>query len=313
MFGGSQSSSVTQSTMPLPQVSSERQSLEQPSPSSQLPSSQNSPGSTKPLPQYISWHKGEHLASSSGGSQASSASQSIMPLPQLSSLRQSLEQPSPPSLLPSSQASPSSSTPSPQLAPMNLQLLPHWGSVSMFGGSQSSSVTQSTIPLPQVSSDRQSLEQPSPSSQLPSSQTSPGSTKPLPQYISWHKGEHLASSSGGSQASSASQSIMPLPQLSSLRQSLEQPSPPSLLPSSQASPSSSTPSPQLAPMNLQLLPHWGSVSMFGGSQSSSVTQSTIPLPQVSSDRQSLEQPSPSSQLPSSQTSPLSSSTMRLPQ
>ena len=70
------------------------------------------------------------------------------------------------------------------------------------------------MPLPQISRLLQSLEQPSPLILLPSSQTSPGSRRPLPQNSTWQVGP--------------------------------QPSPLTVLPSSQASPGSTTPSPQIS-------------------------------------------------------------------
>ncbi len=69
--------------------------------------------------------------------------------------------------------------------------------------------------------------------------------------------------------------MIPLPHVSSDLQSAEQPSPETLLPSSQTSP---------------------------------FDLSTMPLPHASFDLQSAEQPSPSLLLPSSQTSPLHVST-----
>src|ERR1044071_1656359 len=70
----------------------------------------------------------------------------------------------------------------------------------------------SISPLPQVSGDRQSAEQPPPETFLPSSHTSPGSRRPSPH--------------GGPQSAG-------------------QPSPETLLPSSHTSPGSRRPSPQL--------------------------------------------------------------------
>src|SRR5689334_15691063 len=101
-----------------------------------------------------------------------------MPLPQVSSDLQSLEQPSPSIWLPSSQTSPTSLSmmPLPQVS-FDLQLaeqmyLPLASFLS--GSSQTSPTVVSMRPLPQVSSDLQSAEQPSPSLMLPSSHTSLG-------------------------------------------------------------------------------------------------------------------------------------------
>src|SRR5690242_2513033 len=84
--------------------------------------------------------------------------------------------------------------------------------------SQVSPRERSTIPLPHVSSLRQSELHASPSSVLLSSLSSP-----------------------------ASSSTIPLPHVSSLAQSALQPSPPIRLPSSHTSPGSMRPSPHLAP------------------------------------------------------------------
>ena len=296
-FGGSHSSPASQSTMPLPQDSLLRQSAEQPSPETLAPSSQTSPASTSLLPQYMTPQTAEQLLAASGGSHSSPAAQSVVPLPQDSSLRQSAEQPSPPAVLPSSHTSPASSSSLPQVISRQMLEQPAAG----LGGSHSSFASQSMIPLPQDSSLSQPALQPSPSSQLPSSHTSPGSTKPLPQYISWHSAEQPATASGGSHASPVAQSTIPFPQISRLWQSGEQPSPPSVFPSSQTSPGSMVSSPH--PGTMQSAVQFSMPSGSAGSQASPVAQSTMPLPQVSSERQSLEQPSPSSQLPSSQISP----------
>ena len=303
--GGSHSSPIAVSVMSLPQLSSLSQFALQPSPSSLLPSSQSSPASTSPLPQYMALHSDEQLLAGSGGSHDSPASQSMMPLPQLSLLWQSAPQPSPPSLLPSSQISPASNTPLPQyMASQEGEQL-----LAGFGGSHSSPASQSTMPLPQLSLLAQPLEQPSPSSLLPSSQISPGSTTPLPQYMALQDDEQSLAGLGGSQSSPASQSTILLPQISVLLQSALQPSPPSVLPSSHASPGSITPLPH--PCTLQSAPQSAMVAGSAGSQASPASQSVIPLPQLSSLRQSPLQPSPPSKFPSSHTSP--GSTIPLPQ
>ena len=99
---------------------------------------------------------------------------STMPLPQTSRDLQSDEQPSPETVLPSSQTSPRplSRTPLPQTS-VDWQSAEQPSPRAVLPSSHSSPASMSTTPLPQVSSDLQSPEQPSPLWLLPSSQTSP--------------------------------------------------------------------------------------------------------------------------------------------
>ncbi len=145
-------------------------------------------------------------------SHCSPASTSTRLLPQVSLDWQSARQPSPDTLLPSSQNSPLSMEPLPQLSSRQFWL--HPSPPSKLPSSHASLRAVSSSPLPQVSLERQSARQPSPDTLLPSSQTSSGSRVPLPQVVL------------------AKQSAV---QLSSLR----------TLPSSQISPGSTTPFPQV--------------------------------------------------------------------
>src|SRR6185295_11552689 len=109
------------------------------------------------------------------------------------------EQPSASVVLPSSQTSPISLSRTPLPHFSNLQRAeqnrPEPGSIlpgvsqSSFLGSlattfpPASLIGLSSVPLPHFSVDRQFAEQPSPSSVLPSSQTSSGSWRPSPQVL----------------------------------------------------------------------------------------------------------------------------------
>src|SRR5262249_43678997 len=142
------------SMMPLPHVSSERQSPEQPSPDVMLPSSQTSATSLFLSPQRGTWQSGQHRSAASSWS------------------------------MPASHCSPcfGSLIPSPHLG--SLQFVRHCESAAFefIAPRSHCSLIVSMMPLPQTSSERQSDEQPSPLTVLPSSQTSPNNTSvtPLP-------------------------------------------------------------------------------------------------------------------------------------
>src|SRR6185436_11531094 len=134
-------------------------------------------------------------------------------------------------------------------------------------------------PLPHASSS-QRAEQPSPSSALPSSHSSPAPMRRSPQRSSL--GTQRASHTvvlGGSQNSPGSS--RPLPHTSSSQPPL-QPSASSVLPSSHSSLASRTALPHTPPRALaaMLSQRAPQVSVFGGSQAS--PGSTRPFPQRSS-------------------------------
>src|SRR5256885_2093027 len=145
------------------------------------------------------------------------------------------------------------------------------------------------MPLPQVSFDLQSLEQPSPAVVLPSSQTSPSalSTTPSPQRGSTHDGRHGA---------------LGLFEFAA--------------PASQTSPRavSTMPSPHFGSWQLVRHAALGFCELPApASHCSPFAVSTMPLPQVSFDLQSAEQPSPEVWFPSSQPSPFVLSVIVSPQ
>src|SRR5262249_29799567 len=145
------------------------------------PASSSSPGSCVPLPHLSSDRQSGLHVPGLGGSQTSPTALSVMPLPHDSVDLQSWEQPSPSRVLPSSQASLKSLMPLPQTSLDRQsweQPSPSW----VLPSSQTSGTRArvSMMWLPQLSSDLQSAEQPSPSLVLPSSQTSPGSSLALP-------------------------------------------------------------------------------------------------------------------------------------
>src|SRR5439155_814540 len=108
-------------------------------------------------------------------------------LPQVSCDLQSPEQPSPETVLPSSQTSPrvGSRMPLPHTS-SDLQFAEQPSPETLLPSSQTSPWSVSTTLLPHVSSDLQSPEQPSPETLLPSSHASSGVTTPLPQPSGSH-------------------------------------------------------------------------------------------------------------------------------
>src|SRR5262249_30087938 len=137
---------------------------------------------------------------------------------------------------------------------------------------------------PHTSLDEQSGRQPSPSTLLPSSHTSPlaVSTMLSPHRRGTQFGRHAAFG--------AFELAAPL---------------------SHCSLKSRTASPHFG--SVQLLWHWSLLTMLASSHCSPFAVSTMPLPHTSSDLQSPAQPSPLVLLPSSQTSPLAVSRMPSPQ
>src|SRR6185436_5720818 len=97
--------------------------------------------------------------------------------------------------------------------------------------------------FPQNSVDLQLSRQPSPDFSFPSSQISPGSNIPLPHFSSLHNEEHLKPGGVSLPSHSSTPALMAFPQPVGV-QFLSQPSPSSMLPSSQTSPKSTTPLPQ---------------------------------------------------------------------
>src|SRR3569623_57709 len=271
----SHSSPLTRSTTPLPHVSFAVQSAEQPSPAVVLLSSQSShcaplavstirspqrgggqfvrhvmfgrfelfvprshasPSTVSVIasPHTGSLQVGRHAAFGAlelpePASLCSPFAWSMMPLPHVSFDLQSAEQPSPDTTLPSSHTSPVSWIPSPQRSgvqltrhaalgrfefaeplshssPNTLSTIesPHFWRVQSrrhvaFGAfafapplSHCSPFAVSMMPLPHVSSEWQSLEQPSPFVVLPSSQTSVESWMPSPQRGSSQFGRHAS-------------------------------------------------------------------------------------------------------------------------
>src|SRR5688572_317562 len=149
------------------------------SPFSDWPRSHCSPGSTMPLPHARSERQsGPQFGP--GGSQTSPICVSTTPLPQLSVDLQFDAQPSPPTVLPSSQASPQSLMLLPQIS-IDVQSSEQPSQLSSLPSSQISPPAALRTPSPHDSLERQSAEQPSPSMMLPSSHVSPGATTPLPQ------------------------------------------------------------------------------------------------------------------------------------
>ncbi len=202
---------------------------------------------------------------------------------------QSFSQPSPSTAFPSSHCSEPSVKPSPQadetqpplrqMSPLP-QLVP--SDAGAEGGthrlrSVAGSVHVSTPLQISASSQSVSAEQvkvqlavhPSASSALPSSHSSPASTRPLPQR--------------------------------SFRQLEEQPSPSELLPSSHSSLPSSIPLPQ-SMLTEQSALHSSPSMVLPSSQTSPAPRSTTPFPQLSSESHAALHPSPLTVLPSSQTS-----------
>src|SRR5262245_3478936 len=120
-------------------------------------------------------------------SHTSPAATSSVSLPQPSADWQSAAQPSPLSVLPSSQTSSTSLMSLPQVS-SDLQSDEQPSPLSLSPSSQTSPAASSSTSLPQVSSDEQVALQPSPSMMLPSSQISPESRLALPQSSRMHTG-----------------------------------------------------------------------------------------------------------------------------
>src|SRR3569832_2549344 len=148
-----------ESTMPSPHTLI-LQFAEQSSVLSRLPSSHSSPESSTPLPQPTPcWQSSSQPPGAWPSSQTSP--RSLMPLPQVSFDLQSDAHPSGVHEPTVQSAFESHTWPSPHVP---LCVLPS-SQISLM----------STMPLPHCSRDLQSREQPSPSTLLPSSQTSPAS------------------------------------------------------------------------------------------------------------------------------------------
>src|SRR3569832_1044854 len=161
-----------ESTMPSPHTLI-LQFAEQSSVLIRLPSSHSSPESSTPLPQPTPcWQSSSQPPGAWPSSQTSP--RSLMPLPQVSFDLQSDAHPSGVHEPTEQSAYESHTWPSPHEPLCELP------------SSQNSPAAVLSTWSPHASADLQSPEQPSPSMMLPSSQTSPGSTMPLPHELLMH-------------------------------------------------------------------------------------------------------------------------------